>query len=379
MTTSAALPAASTRLSPGPWLWGPRLDLGVFGGSALLALGLAVLGWFFGFDQGPFPEWAWLVFVLGVDVAHVYSTLFRTYLDRSELGRHPLRYSLVPMAVFAMGYALYARDSLWFWRCFAYVAVFHFVRQQAGWVAIYRAKGDVKDAVERWVDNFAIYAAMLYPLAYWHANLDQTRFVWFVPGDFVGSAVARVLLPWCELGWYVALGTFALRQLSLLTTRRVVQVGKLCVVVSTAVIWYVGIVATNNDFAFTVTNVIVHGVPYMALLWAYARARSTDSPRGFSAELVGKGLLAFALFLLCLACAEELLWDQLVFHERSWLFGASRFEPPPGLLGVIVPLLMVPQATHYVLDGLLWRGRDTRGLPAQRKALGFTEHLRGNS
>lgn len=379
MTTTAALPAANTRLSPGPWLWGPRLDLGVFGGSALFALALAVLGSVSGLASGPFPDWAWLFFVLGVDVAHVYSTLFRTYLDRRELARHPLRYWLVPPGVFAIGYALYAHQSAWFWRCFAYIAVFHFVRQQAGWVAIYRAKGDVKDSVERWVDNAAIYASTIYPLVYWHANLDETRFVWFVNGDFVGATLARVLLPWCEVVWCVALGAFALRQLSLFVTRRVLQVGKLCVVTSTALIWYVGIVATNNDFAFTVTNVIVHGVPYMALLWAYARARSNEATTGFSAELVGKGILVFLLFLLCLAFAEELLWDQLVFHERAWLFGESRFELPPAVVAIVVPLLMVPQATHYVLDGLLWRSRDTQALPAQREALGFSDHFRGSS
>ena len=53
------------------------------------------------------------------------------------------------------------------------------------------------------------------------------------------------------------------------------------------------------------------------------------------------------------------------------LFGAATVGLPPGLLAVVVPLLMVPQATHYVLDGLLWRRKDTRRLPAQRRALGL--------
>jgi hypothetical protein len=41
------------------------------------------------------------------------------------------------------------------------------------------------------------------------------------------------------------------------------------------------------------------------------------------------------------------------------------------VLALLVPLLALPQATHYVLDGMLWRRGDTRRLPAQRRALGF--------
>jgi hypothetical protein len=36
-----------------------------------------------------------------------------------------------------------------------------------------------------------------------------------------------------------------------------------------------------------------------------------------------------------------------------------------------VPLLAVPQLTHYLLDGLLWRRGETERLPAQQRALGL--------
>ena len=36
--------------------------------------------------------------------------------------------------------ALYSRGELVFWRALAYLAVFHFVRQQYGWMALYRAR-----------------------------------------------------------------------------------------------------------------------------------------------------------------------------------------------------------------------------------------------
>nr|HMR11080.1 hypothetical protein [Polyangiaceae bacterium] len=127
-------------MSFGPWLFGRHADLALFGGSAALALGLVVVGRALGISPGALPEWGWLLCVLGVDVAHVWSTLFRTYLDRDELRQHPYRYSLIPLGVYVLGVVAYLHGPGTFWRLLAYVAVFHFVRQQVGWVAVYRAR-----------------------------------------------------------------------------------------------------------------------------------------------------------------------------------------------------------------------------------------------
>ena len=45
---------------------------------------------------------------------------------------------------------------------------------------------------------------------------------------------------------------------------------------ATWVAWFGGIVLAQNDFAFTVMNVVLHGVPYFALLYRYARSRHAE-------------------------------------------------------------------------------------------------------
>jgi hypothetical protein len=37
----------------------------------------------------------------------------------------------------------------------------------------------------------------------------------------------------------------------------------------------------------------------------------------------------------------------------------------------VVPLLAVPQLTHYTLDGFIWRRGESRRLRSQRAAIGF--------
>jgi hypothetical protein len=126
-----------------------------------------------------------------------------------------------------------------------------------------------------------------------------------------------------------------------------------------------------------VTNVIVHGVPYMALLWAYARERAIEAPRAPLAKVVSGGIVAFAAVALALAFCEEMLWDRLVWHDRPLFFGGAALRAPllgPIARAILVPLLAVPQATHYVLDAVLWRRGDTGA--AQARALGFARGRR---
>ncbi len=363
---------APFRERSGPWLWSPGVDLGVFGGSAVLALGLVAGRHLTGWTLEPFPEWAWLSFVVAIDVAHVYATLFRTYLDPDEVRRHPLRYVLVPLVGYACGVALYAEGALVFWRVLAYLALFHFIRQQVGWVKLYRARKRVA-SWEAVLDDATVYWATLYPVIYWHAHLSESRFAWFLEGDFASvEPLARALLPAAKAFWLLCLFAFAVRQVQLGRREGRVELGKSVVVLSTAACWWVGIVATNSDFDFTVTNVLIHGVPYAGLLWAYARARAHEAPEAPGARVVRRGFGAFVAVLLLLALLEEVLWDRFVWHERPWLFGGGKDTFPPAVTTWIVPLLAVPQLTHYLLDGLLWRRRDARERPAQRRAIGLS-------
>jgi hypothetical protein len=65
---------------------------------------------------------------------------------------------------------------------------------------------------------------------------------------------------------------------------------------------------------------------------------------------------AFVGLTVLLAYLEEGAWDLLVWREHASLFGGWRLpELPRELLTLLVPLLILPQATHYVLDAWIWK------------------------
>ncbi len=350
MSTLAEPTVSRTRSREFPWLFSGPVDLGVFLGSALASLALLAVGWKLGILYQNTPGWAWVTTILLIDVAHVYATGFRVYFDREELARRPGLYFGVPLLGFLAGIAVYSLGSGVFWRVLAYLAVFHFVRQQYGWVALYRAKAGETNLWEKRLDTAAIYLATIYPLVYWHGHLPR-GYEWFLPNDFLPglpAAVAAVLVP---VYWGVML-LYVLNSGRRWTIGRA-NPGKDIVVATTAVCWYVGIIAFNSDYAFTVTNVIIHGVPYMALVYWYWRSRQS---RGAAREASAwKMLVMFLGTIWLLAYVEELFWDRTVWQERNWLFGGAVASERWQF--VVVPMLAVPQLTHYLLDGFIWKRR----------------------
>ncbi len=178
------------------WLFSRNIDLSVFLGSAIVSLLLLAVGWRLGILNSDSPEWTWVSAVLLIDVAHVWSTSFRVYFDTEEFKRRLGLYIIVPVAGYAVGVALYSEGALTFWRVLAIVAVFHFVRQQYGWVALYRRKLGETERWTWWIDTAAVYLATIYPLAFWMTSLPR-NFAWFVDNDFVAlpAFVARILFP----------------------------------------------------------------------------------------------------------------------------------------------------------------------------------------
>ncbi len=336
---------------PNYWLFSRNLDLTVFLGSALLSLFLLVVGWKFGILNGESPEWTWVSAVLFIDVAHVWSTSFRVYFDKEEFKRRIWLYILVPIFGYAIGVALYSEGHLVFWKSLAALAVFHFVRQQYGWVALYRRKLRETENWTWWIDAAAIYMATVYPLAYWMTSLPR-NFEWFVKDDFVSipAVVEPVLFPI----YLISLTFYFGKSVYLYLTRGFLNIGKDIVVATTAICWYAGIVLFNSDYAFTVTNVIIHGVPYFALIYIYARfRRETVGP---VYRTLSHNWLIFLATLWALAYIEELFWHRGVWHEKEWLFGPGwELE---NVKTYLVPLLALPQLTHYALDGFIWRRKN---------------------
>lgn len=346
-----------------PWLNSPSFDLTFI----LLPSIISVWGAFLFVDvlghTTGIPLWAWVVFVLGIDVSHVYSTLFRTYFNANEFKENKVILILIPLATWLIGVALYSVESILFWRVLTYVAIFHFIRQQYGFLRLY-TRSEQNSNLDRWLSSWTIYLATLYPILYWHCHQPR-NFHWFIDGDFI------VGIPpiFSEVAGFIYLVILCLYVVNEVLKRKSINLPKNIIVFGTAISWYVGMVHFNGDMIFTITNVVSHGIPYMALVWLYGKRQKdrADAPLilgRFSYGLFFSRLSVplFFTILFLFGFLEEGLWAGFVWREHLEVFGFFGSLPEvtaKDTLSWLIPLLTLPQATHYVLDGFIWKIKDS--------------------
>ncbi len=340
-----------------PWLHSLSFDGSfILGPAWLVTITALCMFWGYGNNLNVSPV-SWLLLIVGIDVAHVYSTLFRTYFSKEQRQRYHNHLVYIPLFCWMGGVFAYSCGASIFWTLLAYLAVFHFIRQQYGFMVLYSRQELDLPLWCRWVDKLAIYLATLYPLAYWHTTLPR-NFYWLIEGDFIVGFPQWIasILGWC---WLTVLFVYFSKEIYIFRNYKYCNAPRNLLLGGTALAWYVGIVALNADLPFTLTNVVAHGVPYMALVWLYCwrNDRPGDSyftrHRTYSIPLVLLILFAFAFF-------EEGLWDALIWHDHLELFRMFNWLPKlerKESLSLVIPLLAVPQATHYTLDAFIWRVR----------------------
>lgn len=344
-----------------PWIGRPFIDVVfILLPPFISLLIIALFPWLFA-ENKDMPDAGWVILILLIDVAHVYSTLYRTYFDPHALAQQRFLLWTIPFAGFVAGVLIYSIDGMLFWRLLAYVAVFHFVRQQYGFMRVYSRKEPKKTIAAR-LDTIAVYYATLYPILYWHFK-GPRNFNWFIEGDFVFLQAAW-LLSVATVLYIMVVAAWLIKEIYCFIKNRYINIPKISIITGTLLSWYFGIVYFNGDMAFTLLNVVSHGIPYMALVWIYGEKnyRKKEKGNAFLKIVFSRyGLAVFLGLIFLFAFVEEGLWDIALWKEHKTIFGTSRFasfELSDQLLSFIVPLLALPQVTHYILDGFIWKVRE---------------------
>ncbi len=343
-----------------PWIGRPQIDiifilLPPFVSLLIIALFPALFQ-----DSTGIPDASWIVLILLVDVAHVYSTLYRTYFDPKSFSKQRFLLTAIPFIGFVGGVLAYSISSQFFWRLLAYTAVFHFIRQQYGFMRVYSRK-EVPARLPSLIDKIVIYYATLYPMLYWHLS-GPRNFNWFVDNDLV-FVQSHGLLIVATILYVIVVTAYLVKEIVSWIRTKFVNVPKLAIISGTLLSWYFGIVYFNGDMAFTLLNVVSHGIPYMALVWIYGQKNYTSAGTGnrFLKTIFSPyGIVLFLGLIFLFAFVEEALWDLAVWQEHKTVFSLAKLptvQLDTKALSFLVPLLALPQITHYILDGFIWKIR----------------------
>lgn len=306
-------------------------------------------------EASELSPWVWLLLVVGIDVSHVYSTLYRTYFKPTAVKKFGKVLYFLPVVGFVGAVLVYSIGPKWFWTCIAYLAVFHFVRQQYGFMKRY-ARFDNSSRLVRRLESVIIYAGTLYPIAFWHLTPDR-KFNWFIEEDFYswnGTAEIKLLFLVVYLLIIAVWITLMIREYIIGSF----NLPKHIIIAGTYLSWYFGIVYFNSDIAFTALNIVSHGIPYMALIYFSEKNSSSVHAENLILRWKNWAWVLFIVSLFAFAFFEEALWDGLHWRDHETIFSWFYFLPiirMTELQSVVIPLLALPQITHYLIDGVIWR------------------------
>lgn len=349
-----------------PWIHSPFVDLTFICLPVFLALAAVIAFPILRDPSFEMPLALYVLVVLGLDVCHVYSTLYRTYFDSDEFRAHRRLYLGIPALWIVSGLSIFHYANDLFWVVVTYAAVFHFVRQQYGFFMIYAREDRGLSKAWRYLERAAIYSATIYPLLYWHTHTKS--FTWFFEGDFFRFTLSPL---WERVAFvlYILIGVaYWGRQLQIWWRTGGFNVPKNSIALGTYLAWYTGIVALNSGVSFALLNMVLHGVPYVALIWVYAH-RKVERERkpwlifGLPARTVfsAAGLPLFLGLLALFGYCEEAAWSALYTQAEaplySWVWTILPRLENETAIGFWLTVLLTPQMTHYLLDGFIWRLR----------------------
>lgn len=337
------------------WIFGPRLDLGLFIGPAVVGLAGLIFLILKPDAAGYRLPWLALAVILFADKGHVYVSVFRTYLDREELSRRRVYYVLFPALYWVTGFLLFGLSPILFWSVIVYLGFFHVVRQQYGWMVYTRS--EIAERGESILDSVFIYLAALIPLLIMHCDPLLAERGILVAGDsLVFSPALRSpllalfgVLIFCFTLYWIKIGP-----------RR--HLPKAVVFYSTAVGFFSYFVFFGSPAVLTVQP-LLHGLPYLFLV--YRRQSVSESSADWVKWIFrGYGWLWFCIFVIVAGFLEISLTSGFLSVSRGshpWSV-LGPIELPHWALAAVVPVITFPPVFHFITDGFLWR-RKSRSFP----------------
>jgi len=357
MAAMGAPAGGERRFGNSGWIVSRRFDIAIVAVPMLAALAsLLTLDERWG---SALPLWAFLLVIVAFDVAHVWATIYLTYMDREVRRRRPLLLWLTLLVAFVVAYRLHLHSASLYWTLLAYVAIFHFIKQHYGFIALYKLCGGERNSIDFYLDKWTLWVGALGPVLLSHAT-PMRQFDWFHAGEQFIATIDPSFRPEIIGAMVLFAMLYSARQVQLWVTERRFNIGKNMWMVCAWVSWSVGLSLSDHIFVSAAFLNLLHGIPFLALVW-YRCNKRHEGRRSTSSPLLSwlsqrKNWLYFYGLVLGLAIIEESLWDGAVW--RVYLPSLLPFEtvqPEAVALSLWVAILSVPQIAHYYLDAWIWK------------------------
>ncbi|MDQ7008714.1 MAG: hypothetical protein Q9M94_00280, partial [Candidatus Gracilibacteria bacterium] len=259
------------------------------------------------------------------DVPHVWSTLYKTYLDKEIVENNKQMLFLVPFLSFIIISIIVFSDLslfLLFW-LLAFFAVYHFIKQQLGVVMLYSSKEvKVREKEEnifyKKLDYYLIWLITGMPIIYWFSNLDTRKYSWFTDYEFV--KLPNELFPTLWFLFIIYILYYIFIQIKRIKFNHDINYYKYLYLIGTFIVWFTGIVWTNNMLIFGFGNMFLHGWNFIGIVYISTLNKIEDEKNKnykIMEKIIKKGYLFFIIPLIIIGIIEQFGWSLMTFSDKD--------------------------------------------------------------
>lgn len=340
------------------WIYSQKKDLLVFLGP--LTLGLVLVFLLENLDANETakkPLWFKLLFSVAIDMAHTWSTLFRVGKDKYFQKMRPKVFYGVPVASFLI---LFVSLCIGFWP-FIYVitygAIFHFIRQQNGWVSLTIHRGGKISSLDYYLDHVMTYNCTIYPIIYWHLFLGQ-KMGWWISGGFFSGLFPLGKAEFFQSLHFGIIIFYVLRQLFKSFRGDQINFAKYLIILCTWLGWYLPIVIFESPIAVAAITVGCHGIQYFFVMDRWGKKQLLEGRKEWKFFHQSLIPLRWLAILTVVALIHLIFVDRLLNPEYD-LFNFLPVVELPMMLRMLVSALLFSVAfSHYLYDMFIWKLKD---------------------
>jgi hypothetical protein len=283
-----------------------------------------------------FEYFAFFVFAL-VDSGHVYTTLWRTYFNKTERIQDK-RYLYVPLVIIAIFLSWHFFQLPYLWSFIFYATVYHHLRQYYGVLKWYEKKSKAYSIYSGRV----LYVLCALPMIACHFRSNLTIH-FYTNDDFLSYPDPFLLLIFGSIHFVLFFSWLGYELYRFKTNQFNAQrfFALLLPIVLYSLVSYLG----KDAAGVLMPLIIAHGIPYMAMMFIGMKKGQPDRFKNYKKIIAI--LILTAIFFGSLEFAFEQYGPNM---DDKYLFLAPDF-----LESLLISFYLVPVLCHYYFDAIIWR------------------------
>lgn len=275
-----------------------------------------------------------------IDSGHVYTTMWRTYLQPSEFRDKRKLYLATPL-VFMLAFFIWVYAQLpGLWELVVYGTLFHNFRQLWGFLRWYEKIEGRKDPNT----GFFFHAFILIPIIAFHVNPSRPKGYYYVDSSEMFHFPSELAYKGCLIAYGAVFLVFLLHELQNYRAG-LREPGRLLGLITAIVLYGYGPLFGTTFSELILPLVASHGIAYMAVMSQTTGRLGHTRWSGFRQLLIVMIVTAVGF-----GVADGLMQWWLMDEKTSYLAGA-----PNALLALGTALSLGPLYSHYLFDAFLWK------------------------